>query len=40
MGLIITSVSRLDDALRGAVLLASSWEGVKEGVIWQQCICR
>lgn len=38
-GLIISSVTRMDDALRGTVLV-SSWERVREGVIRQWCVHR
>lgn len=39
-GLIVNSVTGMDDALRRTVLLVSGWESVREGVIRQQCVRR
>lgn len=39
-GLVISSVTGMDDALRWTVLLVRSLERVREDVIQHQCVCR
>lgn len=39
-GLVISSVTGMDDALRWTVLLVGSWKRVREDVIRQRCVHR